>query len=230
MRNNETGEFELVVGNRQLLSGFFIVVLLFAVAFAMGYVVGQNTQRPVRLASDGGPANGAAGNAANTAAADSRPQPASPLTPAPAPSTPPAADAAAGQQPPSEAASGAPQPTTQPAAHPSAYPSPHPSTQPAQASQPATGEKAAAAPATTGVVGASELPPGSFWQAIAVKPEVAEAIRQTLKDKGFPVSLTPGSSNLTRVLVGPYSDNSAYGRAKTDLENAGFRPVRYKRD
>jgi cell division septation protein DedD len=79
-------------------------------------------------------------------------------------------------------------------------------------------------------VGASELPPGSFWQVIAVKPEVAEAIRQTLKDKGFPVSLTPGTSNLTRVLVGPYSDTSAYGRAKTELENAGFRPVRYKRD
>jgi hypothetical protein len=38
MRNNETGEFELVVGNRQLLSGFFIVVLLFAVAFAMGRI------------------------------------------------------------------------------------------------------------------------------------------------------------------------------------------------
>jgi cell division septation protein DedD len=222
MRNNETGEFELVVGNRQLLSGFFIVVLLFAVAFAMGYVVGQNTQRPVKLASDGGGASTAAGSAANPAA-DSRPQPSSPLTPAPAPSTPPAPDAAAGQQPPSDSASAAvPQPTTQPTAQPT--------TQPAQASRPATGEKAAAAPATTGVVGASELPPGSFWQAIAVKPEVAEAIRQTLKDKGFPVSLTQGSSNLTRVLVGPYSDNSAYGRAKTELENAGFRPVRYKRD
>src|ERR1035441_8819611 len=220
MRNNETGEFELVVGNRQLLSGFFIVVLLFAVAFAMGYVVGQNTQRPVKLASDGGGASTAAGNAATP---DSRPQPASPLTPVPAPSTPPAPDAAAAQQPPSDSASAAvPQPTTQPTAQPT--------TQPAQASRPATGEKAAAAPASTGVVGASELPPGSFWQAIAVKPEVAEAIRQTLKDKGFPVSLTPGSSNLTRVLVGPYSDNSAYGRAKTELENAGFRPVRYKRD
>jgi hypothetical protein len=222
MRNNETGEFELVVGNRQLLSGFFIVVLLFAVAFAMGYVVGQNTQRPVKLASDGGGASTAAGSAANPAA-DSRPQPSSPLTPAPAPSTPPSPDAAAGQQPPSDSASAAvPQPTTQPTAQPT--------TQPAQASRPATGEKAAAAPASTGVVGASELPPGSFWQAIAVKPEVAEAIRQTLKDKGFPVSLTQGSSNLTRVLVGPYSDNSAYGRAKTELENAGFRPVRYKRD
>jgi len=77
MKNNETGEFELVVGNKQLLSGFFIVVLLFAVAFAMGYVVGQNTQRPAKLASEGGPASAAAGNAANTAAADSRPQPAS---------------------------------------------------------------------------------------------------------------------------------------------------------
>src|ERR1035437_2525886 len=203
MRNNETGEFELVVGNRQLLSGFFIVVLLFAVAFAVGYVVGQNTQRPVKLASDGGGASTAAGNAANPAATDSRPQPASPAPPAPAPSTPPAPDAAAGQQPPSDSASAAvPQPTTQPTAQPT--------TQPARASQPSTGEKPAAAPAATGVVGASELPPGSFWQAIAVKPEVAEAIRQTLKDKGFPVSLTPGSRNLTRVLVGPYSDNSAY--------------------
>jgi cell division septation protein DedD len=210
MRNNETGEFELVVGNRQLLSGFFIVVLLFAVAFAMGYVVGQNTQRPVKLASEGG--------GASTTAADSRPQPAAPLTPAPVPPAP-APDAAAGQHPAADSASGAaPQPTTQPA------------TQPAQASQPATGEKPVAAPVTTGIVGAPELPPGSFWQAIAVKPEVAEAIRQTLKERGFPVSLTPGSSNLTRVLVGPYSDNSAYGRAKTELENAGFRPVRYKRD
>ena len=49
MRNNETGEFELVVGNRQLLSGFFIVVLLFAVAFAMGYIFGQNSPRSARL-------------------------------------------------------------------------------------------------------------------------------------------------------------------------------------
>src|ERR1035438_5524952 len=108
MRNNETGEFELVVGNRQLLSGFFIVVLLFAVAFAMGYVVGQNTQRPVKLASDGGGASTAAGSAANPAA-DSRPQPSSPLTAAS--STPPAPDAAAAQLPPSEG-TGAPPPKT----------------------------------------------------------------------------------------------------------------------
>ena len=37
MRNNETGEFELVVGNKQLLSGFFVVVVLFALTFVMGH-------------------------------------------------------------------------------------------------------------------------------------------------------------------------------------------------
>ena len=223
MRNNETGEFELVVGNRQLLSGFFIVVLLFAVAFAMGYVVGQNTQRPVKLASEGG--------GASIAAADSRPQPASPLTPAPAPSTQPPPDATAGQQPPSEAASGAPQPTAQPTTQPAAQTAALTSTQPAQASQPATGEKPAAAPAATGSAGASELPPGLFWQVIAVKPEVAEAIRQTLKNQGFQVTLTQGTNNLTRVLVGPYNDTSSFGQAKTKLETTGgYHPVRAKRD
>lgn len=219
MRNNETGEFELVVGNKQLLSGFFIVVLLFAVAFAMGYVVGQNTQRPARLASEGGPASNAAGNAPITAAADSRPQPASPVTPVPVSSTPPAPDAATGQQPPLDAAQ---QPTTQPTAQPTA--------QPAPGSRPAAGEKPAAAPATTSIVAASELPPGSYWQVIAVNPGGVEAMRQTLKDKGFQVALTPATNNLTRVLVGPYNDTPSLGRAKTALETAGFQPVRYKRD
>ena len=208
MRNNETGEFELVVGNKQLLSGFFIVVLLFAVAFAMGYVVGQNTQRPAKLAAEGAPAN----SAVNTGA-DPRPQPASPVAPVPQSSTPPAPDASAG--PSSDTA-------TQPAIQPT--------TQPAQGSPPAAFDKLATAPATTGIVASSELPPGSFWQVLAVKPEVAEAIRQALKDKGFQVALTPGTNNLTRVLVGPFNDSPSFGRAKTALETAGFQPVRYKRD
>ncbi|MCX6629588.1 MAG: SPOR domain-containing protein [Candidatus Solibacter sp.] len=210
MRNNETGEFELVVGNKQLLSGFFIVVLLFAVAFAMGYVVGQNTQRPAKLASEGGAASNAAGTVANTAA-DSRPQPSSPVAPLPVSSTPAPPDAGSGQQPTPDSP-------------------PQPTTQPAQGSQPPAVEKAAAAPAATGIVAPSELPPGSFWQVIAVKPEMAEAIRQTLKDKGFQVALTPGTSNLMRVLVGPYDDVPSLGRARTALEAAGFHPARYKRD
>ncbi len=41
MKNKETGEFELVVGNGQLISGFFILVLLLAVFFAMGFIVAR---------------------------------------------------------------------------------------------------------------------------------------------------------------------------------------------
>src|SRR3954471_10347871 len=109
MRNNETGEFELTVGNRQLLSGFFIVVLLFAVAFAMGYVVGQNSPRSTKAAE---------AVATPPSVADQRRQPAAaapeaPKTePAPAPTEP-----ASAQQPPtSETAS--PQPAAQPAREP----------------------------------------------------------------------------------------------------------------
>src|ERR1043165_10300486 len=81
MRNNETGEFELVVGNRQLLSGFFIVGLLFAVAFAMGYVVGQNSPRSSKLQAE-------AAGSSPAQASDARPQPSPPPVPVPPASIP----------------------------------------------------------------------------------------------------------------------------------------------
>lgn len=43
MPRNEDGEFELVLGNKQLLSVFFIVVVLLGVFFTMGYIVGRNS-------------------------------------------------------------------------------------------------------------------------------------------------------------------------------------------
>ena len=42
MPKNEDGEFELVLGNRQLVSVFLIVVILLGVFFSMGYIVGRN--------------------------------------------------------------------------------------------------------------------------------------------------------------------------------------------
>ena len=41
MPKNEDGEFELILANRQLLSVFFIVVVLLGVFFTMGYIVGS---------------------------------------------------------------------------------------------------------------------------------------------------------------------------------------------
>src|ERR1017187_10350174 len=88
MRNKETGEFELVVGDRQLLSGFFIGVLLLAVVFAMGYVLGQNSPRSTKLATEA---------VATNTGAPNRPQPASPAEPnaPPQPTTQPAHDPSA---------------------------------------------------------------------------------------------------------------------------------------
>jgi cell division septation protein DedD len=40
---NEDGEFELILANRQLLSVFFIIVILLGVFFTMGYIVGRNS-------------------------------------------------------------------------------------------------------------------------------------------------------------------------------------------
>src|SRR5215831_16704467 len=194
MRNQETGEFELVVGNRQLLSGFFIVVLLFAVAFAMGYVVGQNSPRSSKLTET---ATVAPVQPPDT----TRPQPAA-AAPANPPEAPPAAppDTSATAAPPSETPA---QPTTQ---------------------APRGADSSAA---SQGVPANPPGPPGSYWQVMAVLSQSdAEITAKAHKDKGFPALLSQGPNNLTRVLVGPYSDTQSMGKAKTDLENAGFRPIR----
>ncbi len=43
MPRNEDGEFELVLGNKQLLTVFFIVVVLLGIFATMGYIVGRST-------------------------------------------------------------------------------------------------------------------------------------------------------------------------------------------
>src|SRR5436309_15661462 len=99
MKNNETGEFELVVGDRQLLSAFFLVVLLCAGAFLMGYVVGQNGPRSSKAAAD------SIQPAPSVSASDARPQP---LPPASIPASEKPAE------PLTPSSESAPQPTTQP--------------------------------------------------------------------------------------------------------------------
>ncbi len=191
MRNNETGEFELVVGNRQIMSGFFIVVLLFAVGVAMGYFLGQNSPRSAKMVAD-------AAAASPASSTDSRPQPSAPAQPA-AQSAPPQSGE---QTPPAES-------------------SPQPSTQPVRETAPSAAAETPAAPASA----VPEAPAGTYWQVMAVGKDDAEIVVRTLKNKGFPATVSKG---LTRVLAGPYSDRAAMGKAKTDLEAAGFSQGLYK--
>src|SRR5579871_235738 len=228
MRNNETGEVELVVGTRQLLSGFFIDVLLFAVAFAMGYVVGENS-RTAKAQTE------MAANPPGAPTGESRPQPTSPATSAPATSNPPAASPVTSSEsrPP---VSAQPQPSTRPAAdvppvthETPVHEPPAPKREPQRKTEPPAPPRETKAPPPPTVVTPQPIqgPPGSYWQVLATaNRDSAQDMVKALQGKGLPASMSPGPNNLMRVVVGPYHDTQALGRAKTELEGAGLHPVR----
>jgi cell division protein FtsN len=186
------GEYELVLGNRQLLSAFFIIVIMFGVFFTMGYVVGRNSM-------PGAP------SAANTAATTQRPEAASPAPP------------------PQEAAKETPPAETKPV-----------ETQPATPTQPEPSRRAASRPAppprvdqAPGAAEAVKPGPGNMYlQVAAAAQPQAGVVVDTLKQKGFPALLAQGPNpTLFRVMVGPFADAAGLGKAKAELENAGFRPL-----
>ena len=196
MRNKETGELELVVDNKRLL---LIGVVLLAVAFAMGYVVGRNSPLSTKLST-------VTTASKAPASPDVQPQPES--RPASA-GTSQAAKPVTRPFPPTEA--------PRVAATPPAEAQPPPTTQPARhASEPVAPAPRVAEPVA-----------GSYWQVTAQASwSSAEAIHQTLKDQGFPVLIRPGPGNLTVVWVGPYTDGESLARAKKRLEDAGLTPTK----
>jgi len=187
MRNKDTGEFELVIGDKQLLSGFFIGIVLLAVVFVMGYMMGRGTHSSTPTQSE-------------TAGVTPSAQPDSPAPQTAAPSataaTPAASTPAASTPVDTPAAEAPPQPTTVPARDSAAAPAPAPAADPANA---------------------------SYWQVTATSSRnSADAVSQTLQNKGFPASTRPGPNNLTLVWVGPYTDKESLRKAKQKLEEAGF--------
>ena len=199
MPKNEDGEFEVVLGNRQLLSVFFIVVILFGVFFTMGYIVGRNSA----------PAVAAIPAATRTEVAEAR-QPAAPAA-APAPvSQPPVA----ATRPAAEAT--APVTRTQPVQEtPPAAEKPKPQPEPPKREPPPP--KVAADP---------EPGPGRLYLQVAAvgRPE-AEVEVNTLKKRGFPAHVGPGPrEGIFRVLVGPYKTSADAARIKGELEALGFKP------
>ena len=202
------GEYELVLGNRQLLSAFFIIVILFGVFFTMGYVVGRNSTPP---SSASGPAQ--------TTAANQRPEAASPTNVPPPQSMAPIEEA----QPPARV-------ETKSTALPERKEAP-PRIAPPRVAAPRVHESAPppekAVPASS--AGAPAITPGPgrmYLQVAAAAQPQAGVVVDTLKQKGFPAILAQGpNATLFRVVVGPFADTAALGRAKADLENAGFRPM-----
>jgi outer membrane biosynthesis protein TonB len=202
MPKNDEGEFELILGNRQLLSVFFIVVVLLGVFFTMGYIVGRNS-------STAAPAE----TARKTDAKPLIVERASPSTSAPAEpraSEPAATTPAAKAEP--EAAKPAPEPEhkTEPKAakktEPKAEPEPKRKPEPEQEASP--GSPAAG---------------HSYLQLAATTKTEAQLYVDVLAKKGFHGIYVPVPEKSSfRVLVGPYRDPAAVSSAREALSKAGF--------
>jgi cell division protein FtsN len=210
------GEYELVLGNRQLLSAFFIIVILFGVFFTMGYVVGRNSTPGVSASSAGA----------------QRPETAPSSTPAQSAASQPAS------APPKEEAKEAEPTDTKPAetkpvetkpveTKPPEAPAAPPEKPPAKVEAPAH-RAAAPKPAakSSGAVAVNPGPGNMYLQVMAVEQPQAGVVMDTLRQKGFPVVLAQSPNpSLFRVMVGPYADAASLGKAKVQLENAGFKPL-----
>ena len=206
MVKNEDGEFELILGNRQLISVFLIVVILLGVFFSMGYIVGRNSAPVVsESARESRPGIVHAPPPADASTADSVKSPeAAPASPEAA--TPSRADT--GTHPAKDVAQSAPAAPAAPA--------------PAPPQKTKSSPLPPAASPTASV--SADVAPGQYWQVVATARPDAEIITETLGKKGFHTVITPApKEGVFRVLVGPLKDASTQAQTRTALEAAGFK-------
>lgn len=188
------GEKELILGNKQLISLFFVVVALCGVFFAMGYMVRGNSLKGPVTAPDGSGAM----EAADTL---KRPQPEAPRE---------TADSAQDEQ--------APPATTQ--THPADDGAAADTTSAGASLEPKPLLKAEGkaepepAPAEGGA---------TYVQVVALPRSDAEATARTLREQHLPAVIAASSKEgLFRVLVGPYHETADVADAKTRLKTLGF--------
>jgi outer membrane biosynthesis protein TonB len=204
---NDDGEFELVLGNRQLLSVFFIVVILLGVFFTMGYIVGRNS--------------------APVVAELQRKADKPPTTESPAPAVEPAPTAKEKAFPTETAPQipAPPQPSAEPAKETKEESIPAPA-KPIKAppSKPETA-KAETARKENARAAASDQPTAgrSYLQLAATSKREADVMVDVLREKGFKalaaeIEEKPGTF---RVLVGPVTEGGR-NAMRADLQKSGF--------
>lgn len=198
MARNQDGEFEVLLGNKQLLSIFFIVVILLGVFFTMGYILGKNSAAPGKPStiaakppaeSSGAPASTTSAFSQDQSKDDVRPLVENATAPAPAPAkTQPAVPAATQAQ--------APEPPKKAVAS-------------KIDSEPLSGK-------TYLQVAAVKRPMAEL---------VAEVLQ---KKGFHCILVQHPTEPVYRVLVGPAADADAVTKLRQDLEKAGFKAIARK--
>ncbi|MBV9265459.1 MAG: SPOR domain-containing protein [Acidobacteriaceae bacterium] len=204
MLQTSEGETEILLGNKQLLGIFCVVVILLGVAFAGGYKIGEASRKPVAVTTDPAP------TATNTAGGQTHELPASSSN---ADQT--AASSVKANQDASQAAS-----STETGAASEA---------PLGSRHRKTAEDTSPAPSAGTETGTGFTPQAkqSFLQVAAVGRDEAEAIADVLDQKGFHAHAVPkpGSPKIYRVLIGPVHDAADLNSTREALRKTGFREV-----
>ena len=210
MAKNEVGEFELVLGNKQLLSVFFIVVILLGVFFTMGYIVGRNS--------------GSGGSLEAGTRRGVEPKP----TIVDSPNAPAPTQVATASEPMPEPKKEMPPPVIVEKAKPveprkAEEKKPEPKKEEAKKEEKKEDKKkkeaaVEPAPASTGALA------GTYLQLAAVPKAEADLLISVLRKKGFiaAAGAGPKESNLFRVLVGPLAGADAVSSTRTSLNEAGM--------
>ena len=205
MPRTDDGEFELVLGNKQLLSVFFIVVILLGVFFTMGYITGKSAAAGVADAAK-------KTDATRSIVVDSGQR------------TSPMPDASAQQAPAAAASTPDTATGTQPVA--TAPQQPQETAQSAPAEPAASAAKPPREAESPGKPALAEPPAGTvFLQVVATARPEAEVIGGTLSKRGYKTRLSLAPNGAFRVLVGPLKDASEIASTRADLEKAGFKPI-----
>lgn len=198
MAVHSEGEFELVLGNRQLFSVLGIVVILLGIFFAMGFFAGKSVGQA------------AAGSAGARHAAEQNP-----LVVDSPQSTPPAATPAATV--PAE-----PEPAATTATESSAREAEQSATV-EKKKESAAAKKAELPPKPVASKSSDQIvepADGSYLQVASTRLSEAQSLAALLRKHQFHVVLAKSSKpELVRVLVGPFSSPEATTEARAKLKN-----------
>jgi cell division septation protein DedD len=213
MAARQDEEYELVLGNKQLLSLFFVVVALFAIFFTFGYSVGftQGQQdRVVAIANSPQSDPPATDVRIPDALLEEAPKPAVDLTPAPRPAV---------------IASEPVRPQPEPQGTPVSQPK---NSDPAPPRAAPAVKTAAPIPVSPGAEPkGDQIARGIHIQVAALRVRSdAQLLVAKLQAKKYPVALySQGGDGWNRVIVGPFADVNAAKAAQAKLQSDGLKTI-----
>lgn len=202
MAGRDDGEFELILGNKQLLSVLFIVIVLLGVFFAMGFLAGRTT--------------GVAPTVAQTNPQDRQPLAVDSASSRPAVIADEKVEPAPGRL--AEPVAAPPEPRRETKPEPVA---------PAKKEEVAPAKPLPAKSARADSGGFIATPPaGTYLQAAATRRADAEAMLAGIRTKigmsGY-VTPAPKSAELFRVIVGPLATKSQQAECRVKLAEIGVK-------